>query len=260
MNDRNEGLEEKIAGDQKFSHFCGWAVVIGLVIEVVLAFAHQKNASFIENWAPVLSAFLVAVGVFGEIHFSGKASKSEEELRRISNEKVAEANERASTANLEMVRLQVQLAARTISEEQFNILQKLKGKVRAVIVASDVDAEPAWFAHLIALVLQKADIEVGLITRKAEAHSTGNFICDRLAFHNPNGAATNGEPLFSAFNDAGIPMSGIVGVLPMDFPEIPADIPIIVIGGRFVIPPNPPYLGSDAIPPPVSMLERMRNP
>jgi hypothetical protein len=128
-------------------------------------------------------------------------------------------------------------------------------------VASDCDAEPAWFATLLAIVLQKAGVEVlGLVTRDSSIHSTGNFICDKFAFHNPTGKPTNGEPLKSVLEEAGIPV-GVSGAVPGDLiSRVPLTVPIIVIGGRFVVPPTLPFLGAGEAAPPPTMLERIRNP
>jgi hypothetical protein len=71
-------LESGIAFNEQLSKFSGWAVLAGLGIEIALASAYHAHASFVENWGPVFATALIALGVFGEIHFAGKVSKSEE--------------------------------------------------------------------------------------------------------------------------------------------------------------------------------------
>jgi hypothetical protein len=210
----------------------GILVVLGLLVEIALA-ANTKDA-----WSLVVANSLIAIGVIMEIRFGGNA-------RAESEERAAEANERAANADLARIELEKQLAARTITKEQFEILKKLKGKISAVIVASEVDVEPSWFASVLATALGEVGLEVRIASRKAGAHGTGNMIYDKLAFSNPNGEPTNGEPLFSILNEAGIPIISVLARCPMDlFNETP-DVPIIIIGGRFLVPPSPPYFGAD---------------
>jgi hypothetical protein len=99
MSDTDIQPKSGIATNENRSKICGWAVFAGLVIEVALAAAYRGHATLIENWAPVFADMLVALGVYGEIHFAGRVSKAEEKLRRKSEEKVATANERASAAD-----------------------------------------------------------------------------------------------------------------------------------------------------------------
>jgi hypothetical protein len=258
----------------------GFAVVIGLLIEVWLAVVFRPvGEPFTQTWGPVVADALIALGVIFEIMFGRWALHQGNELQQRAEKALAEATERAGKAieraaeaveraaktDLARVELEKSLSARTLTKEQFDVLQKLKGRLCAVIVASDSDAEPAWFASLLANAIQKAGIEVGLLTRAAHAHSSANFVCDKRAYFNPDGEPTSGEPLFSILNEAGIPVSGVVAGYPQDLrngDDDPMDIPMIVIGGRFPIPPKEPYLGpkpEDAAPP-VTMVERMRNP
>src|SRR5579864_8354720 len=103
--------EAGIALNENLSKYCGWAVVAGLVIEVALAVIYRGHTSWIENWAPVFADALIALGVFGEIHFAGKVSKSEDELRRISDEKVAEALARAASSEERAASLEKEAAS-----------------------------------------------------------------------------------------------------------------------------------------------------
>jgi hypothetical protein len=71
------------------------------------------------------------------------------------------------------------------------------------------------------------------------------MLCDKRAFSNANGEPTRGEPLASIFNEAGIPV-GVLGGYPLDLRgEWGDDVPMIVIGSRMPIPPEPPYFGAD---------------
>ena len=109
-------LKERASIGERWSKRCGFAVVAGLVIEVCLAIAYREHKTWIENWAPVIGDILVALGVYGEIHFAGIVKKAEDELRRISEEKVAAANERAANAELELGKLQTEVAPRVVNK------------------------------------------------------------------------------------------------------------------------------------------------
>jgi hypothetical protein len=69
--------------------------------------------------------------------------------------------------------------------------------------------------------------------------------------------------LVSILNEAGIPIGGVVAGYPGDLrrgDDDPMDIPMIVIGGRFPVPPTASYLGPNEPGPPRTMIERMKNP
>ena len=98
MNNTDSQLNDRITVNKRLSKFCGWAVIAGLVIEIILASVYRVHHSLVENWGPVFATVLIALGVFGEIHFSGKINESEEKLRRLSEEKVSAANAEAARA------------------------------------------------------------------------------------------------------------------------------------------------------------------
>lgn len=154
-----EGVSSK---NERRSKYCGWLVVGGLVLEVVLAIefpAHSPPAlagswlDWIETWSPVFADVLVASGVWGEIWFAGKVRKAEEKLRRRSNKRVedaeialaaaikiaGEAHERAANAELETQRLKERMASRALTPEQQRAiaeeLSAFKGQ-RVYLVAS----------------------------------------------------------------------------------------------------------------------------
>jgi hypothetical protein len=127
MNEKtNAQLREEIFHNETRSEFGAWAVVVGLVIEVILAIAFRSDKSFIENWAPVLADCLIALGVYCEIHFGRRVKTAAEELQRLSDEKIAEAEARAAEANqkaqeamLKLEQLRKQLGPRRIDSEIF---------------------------------------------------------------------------------------------------------------------------------------------
>src|SRR4051794_20485790 len=98
MHNTDSQLKDGITASKRLSKFCGGAVITGLVIEIILAFVYRDHDSLVENFGPAFATVLIVLGVFGEIHFSGKTSESEEKLRRISEEKVSAAHAEAARA------------------------------------------------------------------------------------------------------------------------------------------------------------------
>jgi len=95
-------------------------VIVGLIAEVALAWLHLPPDSACSVWGTVLADSLVAIGVSGEVQFSRMAFRRDKELKRRSDEKVAEAKARAAEANqkaqesiLELARLREQGALTT---------------------------------------------------------------------------------------------------------------------------------------------------
>jgi hypothetical protein len=113
-----KNLKDRVSVDERRSKVCGWVVVAGLVIEVCLAVAFQEHKDWIENWGPAIADILVALGVYGEIHFSGKVSAADEELRREADEKVSEANEHAAEATERAAALEREAAHARVEQEK----------------------------------------------------------------------------------------------------------------------------------------------
>lgn len=154
--------KDKILKHRGFVHVFGWCVVGGVFLEVVLA-AFDANSWKMKIWA-VLANALVVIGVYGEIHFSGKASKLEDELQRESEERIAEANRIAAIANerveelrninlsleRQLLDLEKNVRGREITEMQHDqIMSALEGlKVPDLVtyVAADPEARQYGFA------------------------------------------------------------------------------------------------------------------
>jgi hypothetical protein len=95
----DDKLREAVSKNEARAEWGGAAVVFGLVVEVVLTAAYRHGESIIGAWGPVFADALIALGVAAEILFARKARSKAETLQRRSDEKVAEANARASEAN-----------------------------------------------------------------------------------------------------------------------------------------------------------------
>lgn len=121
MSKNDDQLRSEIESNEAYGEWGAWSVVAGLVLEIVLAAVNSlgygnKN---VENWGGVVADCLVALGVYAEIHFGRRASHAGLELRRRSDERVAEANASAAKANLETENLRRQVGPRHIERKMF---------------------------------------------------------------------------------------------------------------------------------------------
>jgi hypothetical protein len=236
--------ELELSGEscERWGWRCGALVVIGLIAEVAIAWSHPSYNSFCERWGSVLADALVTIGVAGEILFSRMAFRRDKELKRRSDEKVAESNERAATAlqraeeeRHARIKLESQLLPRELTQEQFTALQALKGKYEAINVAYETDIETGHFANAICSALMAAGIRVGQFLRHPAVQSVASLVYD--------GAAIEANPMIESELRRVIRVSNlfrgayaIVTSLPPDI-VAPADIPMLIVAGRFVLPP-----------------------
>jgi hypothetical protein len=217
-----------------------------LIIEVGLAAKHPPFDSFIGIWGSVIADSLVAIGVFGELLFSAMGSKRLGELQRRSklmvaelNTQAREANARAAEADRARAELEVKLQPRSLNQEQWDLIQGLRGKLPSVNIASETDAETCWFAGQIRDAFFSAGVSVGMYRRAADVHSFGTLIYEPKGFDGARPRTV--EPLVDIFRKSDgslIAFSlAIITGIPSDI-QAPDDIPLIVVGGRFILPPS----------------------
>lgn len=129
MSSPNESgeLREAISRNETFAEWGGAAVVFGLIVEVVLTSTYRHGESIIEAWGPVFADALIALGVAAEIMFARKARARAEKLQQLSDEKIAEANERAAKADLARAELEDKLRPRELNQAQWDFIQRLAG-------------------------------------------------------------------------------------------------------------------------------------
>jgi len=120
--------EDLEAAANTFEHVA-WSAGIflvggGLLLEVAEAFFRwDKTIPWFDRWGAVIADAAVALGVFGEIYFSERAGACQNELRRRSNNKLADANQR-------LAEIQKITAWRQITPEQRESIQNaIKDKV-----------------------------------------------------------------------------------------------------------------------------------
>lgn len=219
MNASNGDLESVVASGELLASWCAILIVCALVAAAVLVFVPlsqlgTKIATFVEN-------SLVAIGVFGELFFHKRSSLAQGEISD---------------------RLRRQLARRTVTAKQYREIQTLRGKLAAVSVAYVADSDSQGLAILLDVALSRAGIRVAEYKLPPGMYDAGEgiMVYDPLAFENPDGEPTNGEPLASLLTRAKLaPGALVIGRLPEGAglpPEIPALIVMKKYGGPFVEP------------------------
>jgi hypothetical protein len=110
MKDKtDEDVNSAISRNESIALYGGLTVVLGLLLEVVLAAKYHAGKSVLENWGPIFADALVALGVAAEIVFARLSAAGREELQRRSEEKVASANERGAAANERAAQLELEI-------------------------------------------------------------------------------------------------------------------------------------------------------
>lgn len=244
-------LEIVSSSCERWELACAALVVIAVVAEVIIAWMHWAYDSSLQQWGSVDTDAAIALGIVGEVAFSRKDAGIQTELRNRSNQKLAdavtaagEANDRASQADLARAKLEAALAPRTLSKEQYDALVRAKGKITRFNLACEQATEPWHFAVQIMHVLAQVDIQSTLYERRRGIGSSANMLFDPLAFANPNGAPTKGEPMASILREAGVWHGALIAQMPSDIPA-PADVPTLIVGGYWPVAPKQPYLGQD---------------
>jgi hypothetical protein len=187
------------------------------------------------------AAFLVALGVALEFAEGWLAEGWRETVDNARVTEIARLGHDTEVLRNENLALQKQLAPRTPTPEQFEILRSLKGKVRAVTLVHDADPEAARFAALLLVGLEQADIKVNLFRMSSSLRFTGVKLWDKFAFHKPDGYSKDGEILAAALESAGLMDEGSVSKLPANSGS-PDDVPMILVGEKPwpVAAPKPP--------------------
>jgi hypothetical protein len=98
-------LKVDISKNEGRAKFGAWLIIGGLVIEVILAIVFPSGKTFIENWAPVGATALIAIGVYVEILFSGKAGEAHKDLQISTETKLTDALTRAEKTEQELITL-----------------------------------------------------------------------------------------------------------------------------------------------------------
>jgi hypothetical protein len=125
MKSASDQLRDDVERNEARSKWAAWVLVAGLVIEVVLAFNFSEGKTPLEHWSPVLADIMVALGVFGEIHFSGKAARAQKALQSIIDGKLTEALERAAKAQEDLIKFRTPRADLLTTKALGLVIQKI---------------------------------------------------------------------------------------------------------------------------------------
>jgi len=242
INATDKQLEDSSDSCERWAFKFAGLVILGLVAEFMIAVCHPEYGSFWERWGSVVADVFVAIGVAGEVLFGRMGHRRDTELQRRTKQSLSdavtnagEANDRATKAEVELARLQVQLSPRTLSKEQYEALQALNGKVSAVILSAAGDFETTRFSREIEKAMKDAGVSVTLCGNRMGLSTSGIHIVL------PNPASDfRQEPLYSAFKNVD-PSTGCSDRSISPLPDLP-EIPFIIIGEKPSPPRTPPYV------------------
>lgn len=224
MNATEAELEASSESCERWGWRCGGLVVVAIAAEVLIAAFNLPYGSFFERWGNVLAGALIALGVAGEIMFARMGHSRQSELSRRSNDKLADANRKLAS-----------LAPRSLSKEQFDEIQTLRGKIAELNLVVEADVECTTFSVQLAVAFSHAGIKVLSFPLRPDFRGQGLMLYDRYAFDNPHGEPTDGEPLIGTFKRANLWIATTIGGLPVDV-NIPVEIPALFVMGKAGLP------------------------
>ena len=180
--DRQDSMESCLSVFDSWISVAIAAVVIGLVLEYGPGFSRRLNAA-IPPFVPKLGAVLVILGVASELGLHVLSSQTVSAIRGIQKTRDGMQQERIETLNKQTAVLQLDLerekekrGARILKKAQYDILQELKGKIRAINITWGNDIESSAFAHQIIIALMNAGIDVKIYMPAADIKITGIFV------------------------------------------------------------------------------------
>lgn len=163
INASNEELGAWVDRCEKAAFWSGVLVIVGLVVEVVLAYRQGPPNSFEGIWGPVIADAMVAAGVAGEILFSRIGASRQRELQRRADIKVAELNDRAAAAEERTAKIEKLTTWRRVSASQISkIADAVRGTVTGLSVTVEsqrADAEAFLFSQDLIKVFREAGVE-----------------------------------------------------------------------------------------------------
>jgi hypothetical protein len=118
--------QQKLETLERWSARATLLILLGIVIEIgsLLWFSHDPA----EMLVAVTANALIGIGLVVEYIVILRAIVASGEAQRLSDEKVAEANAQAAEANRARAELEVKLQPRSLNQEQWDLIQGLRGK------------------------------------------------------------------------------------------------------------------------------------
>ena len=103
-NKTDEQLKLDISRDELFAERGGYVVIFGLLTEVFSVFLFGHGPITVSTWGNVAANSIITLGVAAEVLFSRKARAKAERLQLRTDERLATALQRASSAEEELIR------------------------------------------------------------------------------------------------------------------------------------------------------------
>ena len=128
INASDSELEQAAGICERVAAWSTFLVFIGLAFEGWIAVKHPKFDSPLERWGSFWADVLVAVGVLGELLPSMLVRRYNTEVKRRSDEKLAEAVRRAAEAEKETASLKARFSWRQLSAEQKSAISSVLEK------------------------------------------------------------------------------------------------------------------------------------
>jgi hypothetical protein len=144
---------------ERWSAIATLVILVGIVIDALVVIWFRKpDETIFEMLAKIVADVLIGIGLIIEFFCILHAIVETRKEKQESDERVAEANARAKSAELEIARLK---APRSLSEER---MQELSARMAAfsgvhvTVAASPKLHESEWFADQIAAALRSAGV------------------------------------------------------------------------------------------------------
>jgi hypothetical protein len=237
INASDEELESASSSCERWAIGFAGVVIFAVAAEVIIALAKVPYAAFLAD--SVFADAAIAIGVVGEVFFGTiRNNNIQTELRNRSNAKLADAIERAAKADLARAELEDKLRPRELNQAQWDFIQGLAGQFEQVNIGYETDAETRWYAMEVQKAFFAAGIRVALYPRAADVHSFGTFIYEPRGFDGSH--ARTVAPLVEIFRRGETPPArlslAVITSLPTDI-VAPSEMPMIILGGRFLVAP-----------------------
>jgi hypothetical protein len=227
---------QKLESLERWSARATLAILLGIFIEIGSLFWFQHDP--VERLIGVIANALIGIGLVVEYIAILRAIVASGDANRESDEKIAEANERAAQADLARAELEDKLRPRELNQAQWDFIQELTGQFEQVNIGYETDAETRWYAMEVQKAFFAAGIRVALYPRAADVHSFGTLIYEPQGFDGAQPRTV--APLVEIFRRGDIPPErvslAVITSPPTDM-TAPSEFPMIILGGRFLVAP-----------------------
>jgi hypothetical protein len=181
MNAPDEAIDSASESCERWEIGFAILVILSVVAETVLATAHPSYDSLLALWGSVITDALIAIGIVGEVIFGRIDGRYQTELRKRSNDRLAQvefdngflqesaarANERAAEAlqkaaksDLDRAKIEQRLAYRSLNDEQFGFvvdqIREFSGTPVSIVIRSPESIEITLITNLLIHVVSTA--------------------------------------------------------------------------------------------------------